>query len=185
MAQSNENGKRLVEMLDGRKVEFGKVAKVKKTIIIENGSPVAIRFDAANGDTETVEIDDLPAAIFPVLIAHGLSQKLGDEYADLDSIADCMEAMRSLWARLCGGEWSAERQGFAGAGILFEAACLVYPNMDQAAIRKILADMKPREREALKQDAEFKPHIEALLAKRAKGVDTEALKGKFAAPQQQ
>ena len=88
--------------------------------------------------------------------------------------------MRGLWAQLKGGSWEAEGEGFSGSGILLEAAKRVYPAMAESEIREILKLLKPKEREALKQDPEFAPHIAAIQAERAKGIDTEALKGKFA-----
>lgn len=181
------NEKIAVVMRDGRKVEFGATAKIKKDIILLGGHPIGIRFDAVDGDVFFADFQELPdwdwvqlgEAISRYAMAHGYSQKLGDEYANLDAVADCMEAARALWAQICGGKWAAERQGFNGAGILLEAAQRVYPDMTKEEIRVILQGMKAKEREALKQDAEFAPHIAAIQMERSKGVDTSALKAKF------
>lgn len=169
-----------VIMHDGRKVSFGKVQKMRKEIILTpQGQPEAIRFDCRNGDSETVIIAELPSALLDHLVAHGLSQKLGDEYSDVDSPADCIETMRQLWARLLKGLWNAERQGFAGSGILFEACKLAYPDMDAAAIREVLNGMTAKEKAAFKVSDFMKPFVAIVEAERSKGVNTDALKARF------
>lgn len=169
-----------VTMWDGRKQTFGKVQKMKKEIILTAaGTPEAIRFDCITGDSETVRMADVPSGVYEQLAAHGLSQKLGDEYADVDSPSDCIETMRQLWQRLLKGNWNAERQGFAGSGILFEACKLAYPDMAAEAIREVLNGMSAKEKAAFKVSDFMKPHVATIEAQRAKGVDTDALKARF------
>lgn len=169
-----------VKMNDGRTQTFGKVQKVKKEIILTpEGAPEAIRFDARNGDSETVIIAELPSVLLDHLVAHGLSQKLGDEYSDIDSPADCLETMRQLWQRLVAGKWNSERQGFSGSGILFEACKLAYPDMDATEIRTILNGMSPKEKAAFKASDDMKPHVATIEAQRNVGIDVNALKSRF------
>lgn len=171
-----------VVMNDGRSVTFGKVQKVKKEILLAtDGQPTAIRFDARNGDSETVQIDDLPSTLLGHLIAHGLSQKLGDEYSDVASPSDCMETMRQLWQRLLKGSWNSERQGFSGSGILFEACKLAYPDMSPEAIREILNGMSPKEKAAFKASDPIKPFVMQVETSRNAGVDVSGLLAKFKA----
>lgn len=181
------NEKIVVEMLDGRKVEFGKTAKVKKDVLLQDGVAIGIRFDGRNGDSFTAMFADLPDAEWVALgdgmsrhaMAHGYSQKLGDEYADADTVADCMELVRTLWTRLCQGKWTGDRTGVAGASILFEACKLAFPQMEPEAIRKVLSEMSSKEKVAFKQSAEIAPFVAKVEKARGTGVDTAGLLKKF------
>lgn len=181
------NEKIVVEMTDGRKVEFGKLAKVKKEILLREGKPVGIRFDAKTGESFTALFADLPDADWIDLgegtsryaMAHGYSQKLGDEYADADGAADCMEAVRALWTRLCAGKWDGGRQGAVGASVLFEACKLAFPDMAPEAIRKILSEMSAKEKAAFKQSDEIAPFVAQVEKTRGASVNTAELLKKF------
>jgi hypothetical protein len=174
------NEKVAVKMQDGRTVEFGIVQKVRKEILLNpEGRAYAIRFDARNGDTEVVNVADVPADIATYLVPFGLSHKLGDEYADEGTPADCMEAMRQLWQRIKGGNWKGERTGIAQSGILFEACKLAYPTMTPEAIREVLNGMSAKEKAAFKVSDEMRGFVQTVEKERSKGVDTSKLVAKF------
>jgi hypothetical protein len=182
--------KRVVQMADGRNVDFGKSAKVIKDILTDsNGAPIGIRFDGDNGDTFTALFDQLPDAewiglaeptgISLYAMAHGYVQKLGDTYASLTTAGDCLEAARAMWKRLCTGTWKAEAREFAGTGLLLEALVLAYPAKTRDQIREILGTLSAAEKLAMQVDPDVKPHYDALVAMRARLDNTAALKAKF------
>ncbi len=180
----------LVKMADGREVSFGKVQKVRKdTLTDAKGMPVGVRFDGNNGETVLCMFADLPDmdwiytadgnTVSVQALTHGYRQKLGDEYADTDKTADCLENVRLLWSRICRNEWTSEVRGFGGSAILLKAVLLAFPHMPEADARKILSEMKPAERTALQTEEPVKSHYEALLAQSAKGADIAGLMAKF------
>ena len=164
-----------VTMSDGRKVSFGKSQKVKKEIVVGKG----VRFDARNGDTYLVDITKWPDETQTYSTYHGASQKLGDEYADTDSPEDCMEIIRELDLRLqSAGGWKAERQGFSGQSVLLRACVMAFGKTPDET-RVILKDLTTKEKAKLKLTAEVAPHIKAIDAEQAKGVDISSVVKKF------
>ena len=163
-----------VTMSDGRKVSFGKSQKVKKEVIIGKG----IRFDARNGDTFFAEIGNLSTKMHEQAALHGLSQKLGDEYADVDSPEDCMEIVRELYARLTDDKWTAERQGFSGQSVLLRACVLAFGKSPDET-RTILKDLTAKEKAQLKIQPEVAQHVKAIEAEQAKGVDISKVVQRF------
>ena len=180
--------KRAIEMRDGRTLTFGKVEKVKKEILTDDGKPTGIRFDGDNGETFVADFSDLPDAqwvhdgqaydgisVSLWAMAHGFSQKIGDTYAGLDHAADCIEAARQLWDRLCRGQWQSENRGFGASAVLLEALCRAYTGKSREEIRTILADMSKADRDALILVPEIRVHYDAVLAERTKGDATQLI----------
>jgi len=177
----------LVRMDDGRDVGFGKAQKVIKVVMFQpdGKAPRGIQFDGANGDMVRCEFEDLPdynwlhsadpEGVSLWAAVHGYLQKLGDEYASLDKVEDCLEAVQSLWARLCENRWDSETRGFGGSALLLDAVLLAFPHMQRDEARKLLDGMKPNERLTLQLTAEVKPHFDRLQAERAKGDATKLL----------
>lgn len=173
-------GLRLVEMQDGRKVSFGKRAKMVKGVLRDAQMlPLAVRFDFENGETRLVELDKIPEATREELLAHGAKQKIGDECADLDSVGDYVAAVEAMIDRLCDGVWREEREGgFAGSAVLIEA-CMEIFSKTREEVREILKGMKPGERNALRQSPEIKPAADWIEAEKSKGVDLTPVLAKF------
>ena len=120
----------IVEMTDGRKVEFAGRTKMDKTILIDEADgTVAVRFDFRNGQTATYPI---PSQHMLHAAGHGWAQKLGDHVAGMKdeqtkepaSEEDMFLAIESLVSDLKTGGWNKVRTGegtVSGAGIVLRA----------------------------------------------------------------
>ena len=165
-----------VKMSDGRTVSFGKLQRVKKTII----EGVGVRFDARNGETFTAEISELSTDTIDRCALHGLSQKLGDEYAgdEYDTAEKCLSAARALWERLTDGAWHAEREGGGRESILSLALQKVF-GKSADEVSAILKVCNRKEKDALKLVPSVAKAITAIETERGKGVDTTVILAKF------
>ena len=111
----------LVEMEDGRKVEFAGKRQMLKETSTEHGK-ASVRFDFRNGKTRTYHVphDDLLRHA-----AHGASQKIGDETSGVKDVDDMVVAVDEMISRLSKGEWKAQRvstgNSFAGASVVIQA----------------------------------------------------------------
>ena len=120
----------VIEMTDGRKVEFAGRTKMDKTILIDEADgTVAVRFDFRNGQTATYPI---PSQHMLHAAGHGWAQKLGDHVAGMKdeqtkepaSEEDMFLAIESLVSDLKSGGWNKVRTGegtVSGAGIVLRA----------------------------------------------------------------
>lgn len=112
-----------VTMRDGRVVQFAGNRQADKTIVIE-GEEVTVRIDFRSGDTVSLKASEMPAETQLKAKGHGMSQKLGDEYADQKKVEDMVLAAESMAERLRKGEWSVARaagDSFSGASIVIKA----------------------------------------------------------------
>lgn len=201
MAKSKPEPAALVKLPDtfgGAEVRFGKTDKVMKLAVSRSGDgegwkvcdlskgemPTAVLFVGKDGQTFVADISRYPENVKGIMTFHGGKQKLGDEYADLDTVDDCLEAARNLDASLAEGKWFAERQGFAGISVLMRAIMKVY-GIEEAAAREFLKPLSAKEKIALRAAPELKPTIDAIEAERAKKseVDTAAVLGKLKKPE--
>ena len=145
----------IVEMTDGRKVEFSGRTRMDKTIILDEVTgEVAVRFDFRNGMTATYPIPEqhkLYAA------GHGWAAKLGDHVAGMKdeqtkepaNEEDMFLAVESLYNDLCTGNWNKVRTGegtVSGAGIVLRA---VAQHFDKpiAVVKEILEGMLSEDKE--------------------------------------
>jgi hypothetical protein len=169
-------------MSDGRTVQFGKKQQMKKVIIRDTtGRAIGVRFDFANGETVMFEGDAVRGDVYDHLAMHGAAQKIGDECATLEKVADYVEAVREMIDRLYGGSWTVQREGgFAGVGVLVAALVEVYGKTAEE-VRAILKVMKPAERNALRTITEppIKQTIDRMETEAAKGTDSASLLAKF------
>lgn len=127
-----------------------------------------VLFVGKDGQTFVADFSRYPEQITSIMVFHGAKQKLGDEYADLDTVDDCLEAARELDSRLAEGHWGTERKGFAGMSLLMRAIVKVYGISEEEA-RAFLKPLKPDEKAALRASPELKPTIDAMEAEKAKG----------------
>lgn len=169
-----------VTMDDGRVVDFAGKRKMQKESIFEGGE-VKVRLDFVNGETRTFT---LPASLRDKFAAHGAEQKLGDEIAGLDDVADCVMAVDELMTRLEGGEWGVGRKpgsGMAGSSILARALH-EHTGKPMDAIKAFLAGKSQAEKVALRQNPAIAPIVQRLEADKVKkpsNVDTNALLGEL------
>ena len=98
----------LIEMKDGRSVEFGQRGKLKKNIeILGEGvnKLVRITVDCINGDTHIIEFKaDHP--LFFEFAAHGVSQKLTDSITKADDFEDVSFGVSNQIGQLLNGVWT-------------------------------------------------------------------------------
>ena len=81
-----------------------------------------IRFTFSDGTVTDILPSDLPENIVSCATLHGLSQKLGDSYAGAESVSDARESFDTMFERLQGGEWVAEKKaGGPRTSILVDA----------------------------------------------------------------
>lgn len=180
---------------EGYEVRFGKNDKIQKLPMIWSPAdddpdagmwkvadlskgeiPEAVLFVPLEGEPYLVDPRRYPDATKAILLWHGTKQKVGDEYANLDTIADSMEAVRGLDEQLAAGKWFAERQGFSGVSVLMRAIMEVFSQTEEQA-RAFLKDLDAKEKMALRQSPELKPTIDRIEAEKAKKspTDTAAL----------
>jgi len=157
-----------VTMTDGREVQFsGKQRVLKTTVVGESGNP-SVRFDFRNGQTRSYDLGDSNLNILR-LAAHGFESKVGDSYAGLEDIDDCIEAVEDTTARLYRGEWNAQRassgESYAGASILARAIANVKGKPIEA-VKEYLRNRSAQEKFALRRSEQFIGEIQRLEAER-------------------
>lgn len=136
-----------VQMEDGRTVEFAGERQVDKTSLIdvEKGT-AAVRFDFRNGKTFTISAGELNLETQLTALAHGLSQKVGDEWSGTKEIDDIVLTCEAIIKRLKTEGWSAPREpgdSLAGASIVIRALVEVTgktPEQIKAFLDKKIAD---------------------------------------------
>jgi hypothetical protein len=112
----------VVEMQDGRKVEFtGKKKLVKEVLLDKEAGTCSVRFDFVNGVTRTFSVHG--SSLLLALAGHGASQKIGDEAAGESDVDDMVEAIDAIITRLNDGNWSGRKEGdgFSGASVVIRA----------------------------------------------------------------
>lgn len=114
-----------VTMTDGRVVKFPGKRQTDKTVLEDaDGNAVGVRFDFRNGQTRSLSFSELNTSTQLRAMAHGVSQKAGDEYSGVTEIDDMVIAVDEIFARLRAGEWAAARESgdsTAGASIVIKA----------------------------------------------------------------
>lgn len=163
-------------------VRFGKTDKVVKLAFpIGAEMPTGVLYVGKDGQTFLQDFSRYPDSVKGILLFHGSKQKGGDEYADLDTVDDCLEAVRSIDARLADGKWTSDREGFAGISVLMRAIMKVY-GIPEADAREFLKPLTAKDKQALRASPELKPTIDAMEAEKGKGVDTSAVLAKLKKP---
>lgn len=114
-----------VKMEDGRDVQFAGTRQVDKTSLIDVAAgTAAVRFDFRNGKTITLAANELTPETQLTALAHGLSQKVGDEWSGTKDIEDIVLTAESIVTRLKKDGWSAPREAgdsLSGASVVIRA----------------------------------------------------------------
>ena len=166
----------VVEMADGRKVEFvGKRRMLKETKVDDQTAGVI--FDFRNGRTIAFQVPD---SLLLHFAAHGAAQKIGDETAGEDDVDDMVLAVEDIIARLNEGKWTKEREGggFGGTSVLIQALQVAWPTKTIDDIRAFLKDKTKAQKDAMRISAKLKPIVDKIEAEKAAKnahVDTDAL----------
>lgn len=184
-AKPKKSESEVVDMSDGRKVEFvGKRRMLKESIYATDSGLPSIRLDFRNGETRSFPV---PQELLFQFAAHGAEQKLGDETAGESDLDDMILAVDQLIDRLSKrnaetgafeGKWSTEREGgMSGTSILMKAL-MEYSKKTKDEIMAFLKDKTPADKAALRTSTKLKSIVDRLeaekLSKIAK-VDTDAL----------
>lgn len=114
-----------VKMDDGREVSFAGARQCDKTSLIDlaNGT-AAVRFDFRNGKTFTLQASELTVETQLTALAHGLSQKVGDEWSGTKDVEDMALTAETIITRLKNEGWSAPREAgdsLSGASVVIRA----------------------------------------------------------------
>lgn len=151
-----------VAMEDGRTVKFPGRRQLSKDILTDDeGFALAVRFDFRHGKTLTINLADLGPKVTSLLLAHGTSQKCGDEASDAKAVEDMYSAVEAMVQRLLSGEFYVERgsgDSFAGTNVVVKAIAEVKgASVDKvkAWLQKMLDDAKARG-ETLSRQALYK-----------------------------
>ena len=114
-----------VAMDDGRSVQFAGARQCDKTSLIDVAAgTAAVRFDFRNGKTFTVSAGDLSTETQLTALAHGLSQKVGDEWSGTKDVEDMVLTAEAIITRLKRDGWSAPREAgdsLSGASVVIRA----------------------------------------------------------------
>ena len=90
------------------------IGRVKKSVNVEK-ELVSFAFES---ETMEFKLADLSSEMVTRLALHGLSQKLGDSYADSTKVTNPQTAACSVWNNLLEGNWGRER----GSSVDYDAA---------------------------------------------------------------
>lgn len=114
-----------IKMEDGRDVQFAGTRQVDKTSLIDVAAgTAAVRFDFRNGKTITLAANELTPETQLTALAHGLSQKVGDEWSGTKDIEDIVLTAEAIVTRLKKDGWSAPREAgdsLSGASVVIRA----------------------------------------------------------------
>lgn len=148
----------------------------KKTWDVE---ALIVNLESSDGRGGNFRLSDIPVALHPMLMLHGLTQKLSDATAKEagTSLAEKWEAIGEVWESLKAGEWSMRKEG-AGS-MLLRALCEAYPNKDRGELKATLEGWSTAERNAVSRSARIKPILDRLQAERASDIDADALLGEL------
>jgi uncharacterized small protein (DUF1192 family)/YHS domain-containing protein len=169
-----------VKFADHNSFNFGEKSKVKKQTHIKDGIP-GVTFYFSNGEMRTFEV---PEDLVAKAAAHGVSQKIGDAFAGVDSVEDCILAFDEMVDRLAKGEWNAEREvgaSASGASVLARAIA-EFSGKPIEEVKAKLSTLSPKAKVQMRSNASLRPIIDRLEAERTKKgdpVDTDAVLALF------
>lgn len=171
-----------IKFPDSSEFDFGEKSKVKKQTGLnpDTGAPLVV-FYFSNGQMRKFEC---PENLITKAAAHGLSQKIGDAFAGVDSVDDCVLAFDEMTERLGKGEWNAEREVASGAGgaSVLARAIAELTGKDIESVRAKLKTLSPKAKTQMRSNPQLRPIIERMESEKTrKGdpVDTEALLSEF------
>lgn len=159
-----ENLKESVQMEDGRVVAFSAKQKVLKESVIQ-GDSAQVRFDFRNGQ---VRYFDLSRADITRLACHGAEAKIGDEYAGVTDIDDCVLAVEEMIERLYRHEWAAQRaKGEAKGGSVLMQAIMEVKGLPADVVKQFLSKKTMAEKVALRRSPQFADVVARIEAEKA------------------
>ena len=135
----------------------------------------------ANGAVRTAALEEFKESIQVAFALHGVSQKLGDCYASVDTAYDAVEAWDALNGQLLNGDWEKPTREGGGAndgGMLAQAVAKVLgcSVVDAAATLKA---MEPKERKALELEPDIAKELAAIRKAKSGNADPAGVRGKL------
>ena len=129
------------------------ISKAKKTTDLTNES---VTFTFASGEIITARLDALPNDIVRQLALHGLSQKIGDSYANGDVVP--YDAASNVYSMLQTGSW---KVAVNSGGQLAQALCDVTgKELDEC--KEVLSAMDDKAKKLLRQNPEIGKALAAI-----------------------
>jgi hypothetical protein len=127
-----------------------------------------VDFTFADGTVLAVEVASLSKNILMNLVAHGISQKVGDSYAGDMPVEGAIEKATEVIKRLVEGDWKAVRisSGSAKNSLLAEAFAAASGRTVEEC-QAVLADMEEPQKKALRKHPQVALQIADIQAKRA------------------
>lgn len=159
--------KTTVKFSDGTTHEFGDKEKAKKEATVTDAGVAQLKIYFRNGEFRTFEL--APShKVFARSAVHGMSQKLGDCYANLQDTDDAIAAVDKLWKAIDSGDWAAPRvsDGMAGAGLLARALHRMYPDKTIEGVREFVGTLTAKEQAAMRADSSVAKVIAEIQAER-------------------
>jgi hypothetical protein len=148
--------------------------KAKKVYIDKDGNEsrhasaeaIALIFRFANGHEVAVKPSELKPDIVICAALHGLSQKGGDSYAGVSTIAQSIEKCEALFENLKEGVWINRADGAIRTTVLAEALHRAkgdkYPTVEEAA--EAITEWNAEKRKAVLDPAKGVPQLIAAYA---------------------
>lgn len=147
-----------------------------------DGTPggIELTFGGRADLTITIDVDNLPEAVYRQAVVHGLKQKLVDAAAisrNTDTgasatIQDKYDAVREVAERLLAGEWNKRREAGAGSGpggLLKAALVRLYAGrMNEEQLDAWLTAKTDKEKAALRKNPKVAEIIDTIRTERAK-----------------
>lgn len=141
-------------------VTFADRDKVQKVALNEGKWESSLLFIARDGNSYVARLQKYDAEMLSRLALHGVGQKLGDRYAQLEA-HEALDAVRAGDEALIAGEWNT--RGAGRESYLFRALCELYEGIQTPEqIKTILDGLKPAEKRALEATAEVAEIINRL-----------------------
>jgi hypothetical protein len=126
----------------------------------ENGIATGVRFAFKDGTILDCELEAVSLSQASRLAAHGLSQKIGDSYASLGKVEECVEAAGDMWARLKAGDWTGTR---AAGGMTVQAIANVL-GKDIEDVKETWATLSGKEKAGITKDPRVGAEVARLRA---------------------
>lgn len=148
------------------------MAKIAKKVINVEANSVAFKF--SDGSEIAVNLGELSQDTLKQLALHGVSAKLGDNYAGAaeveeeggDPIAWAKEQVRQTWENLKQGLWTVRGEGGVRVTVLALAIAAVYGITPEEAAEK-LSEMDDEKKKGLQAAPKIAAKVASLKAEAA------------------
>lgn len=144
-------------------------SKAVKTV---DGAQGTVTFKFANGSELVARPGEFSDEIRTRLMLHGASQKIGDSYADDESVAEAYLSAKEVIAALERGVWSERTPGEPRIGLLVEGLLRVrqksHPDATMEQCQAVVESMDAEKKKALRANPQIKAAMAEIQAERAR-----------------